>query len=97
MSTAKEALDRLSQDPETSRIARERADAVKLYKLDLAASHAEGRAEGQIQLLLKQLRLRFGELPESIHRRVETADSECLESWGERILTAGTLDGVFAS
>jgi hypothetical protein len=96
MATAKEALDKLSQDPAVHRMARERADAIKLYELDLAACRADGRAEGEAKLLLKQLGVRFGPLSDVTRARVEAATVEQLETWGERILSAPTLDEVLA-
>jgi hypothetical protein len=103
MAKAKEALEKLSQDPAVHRMARERADAIKLYELDLAACRAEGladgRAEGEAKLLklvLKQLGVRFGPLSEATRARVEAATVEQLETWGERILGAPTLDDVLA-
>jgi predicted transposase/invertase (TIGR01784 family) len=92
MAKAKEALDELSQDPAVHRMARERADAIKLYELDLAAC----RAEGEAKLLLKQLGLRFGPLSDVTRARVQAATVEQLETWGERILSAATLDDVLA-
>jgi hypothetical protein len=55
---------------------------------------AEGRAEGERRLLLRQLRARFGELPAAIAERVEAAGTADLERWGERLLGAHTLDEV---
>jgi hypothetical protein len=46
-------------------------------------------------VLLRQLSLRFGNLPDSVHERVESADADLLMRWSERILTASTLDEVF--
>jgi predicted transposase/invertase (TIGR01784 family) len=46
MTLAKQTLDQLSQDPAVQRLARERADAIKLYKLELLANRIEARAEG---------------------------------------------------
>jgi flagellar biosynthesis/type III secretory pathway protein FliH len=56
--------------------------------------HKEGRQEGQCDLLLKQMRLRFGTLPVRILARIRNADPAQLERWAERILTAPTLDAV---
>lgn len=92
MTTAKQTLERLSQDPATHRRARERADALKLYELDLRTSKAEGKAE----VVLKQLGLRFGPLAESTRRRVQTAAPPQLDAWAERVLTAESLDEVLA-
>jgi hypothetical protein len=104
MAKAKEALDELSQDPAVHRMARERADAIKLYELDLAACRADGRvegladgrAEGEAKLLLKLLGVRFGPLSDVTRARVQAATVEQLETWGERILSAATLDDVLA-
>jgi hypothetical protein len=46
-------------------------------------------------MLLRQLALRFGNLPDSVQARVESADADLLMRWSERILTASTLDEVF--
>jgi hypothetical protein len=56
----------------------------------------EGRVEGHSELLLKLLRVRFGELPEGIAKRVATAALDQIDRWGERVLTAASLDEVFA-
>lgn len=55
----------------------------------------EGAQTGERRLLLKQLRARFGELPPAVVARVEAAGPEVLEAWGERLLTAPSLDEVF--
>ncbi len=55
----------------------------------------EGLKEGLQKLLLKQLTLKFGDLPEDVVQRVRQAGDEQLERWGERVLTAATLDDVF--
>ena len=100
MTTAKQTLEQLSRDPATHRLARERADAVKLYEMDLAATRAEGRAEGEArgkaELLLKLLGLRFGTTSEPTRAQVEAATVEQLDSWAERVLTAKTLEEIFA-
>jgi predicted transposase/invertase (TIGR01784 family) len=100
MTIAKDALDQLSQDPATHRLARERADAIKLYQIELAAygrqARAEGEAKGEAKLLLKQLGLRFGPLSDAIRAQVAAASIDQLDTWAERILTATALDDVLA-
>ena len=96
MSLAKQTLDSLSQDPATHRLARERADALKLYQIDLATSRAEGLVEGEAKLLLKLLGLRFGSPSAATRARVEAATPAQLDAWTERVLTATTLDEVLA-
>jgi len=60
-----------------------------------AEGHAEGRREGEAEVLLRQLRVRFGALPEDVTTRINAADAETLLRWSERILSASTLDAVF--
>ncbi|WP_428267399.1 Rpn family recombination-promoting nuclease/putative transposase [Haliangium sp.] len=57
--------------------------------------HDKGREHGQRTLLLRQLRARFGDLPEAISNRVNEAGEAELEEWGERLMFADSLDGVF--
>ncbi len=45
-------------------------------------------------MLLKQLRLRFGELPGPVVARIEAAEVPELDAWVERIITASRLEDV---
>ena len=66
---------------------------------DLEAVLARGREEGELKgrdRILRQLRVRFGELPESVISRVNAPCSEELDVWAEVLLSAKTLDAVFA-
>ena len=58
---------------------------------------AEGRAEALERLLLRQLELRFGALPEAVRERVRGASAAELEAWAEAVLTAASLDEVLAA
>jgi len=55
----------------------------------------EGRVEGESRLLRKQLERRFGALPTWAIDKLNNATEQDLESWGEAVLTAPTLDAVF--
>ncbi len=59
-----------------------------------ADSEQRGVQKGEVLVLLRQLRLKFGEIPEAIRQRVEAADSDTLLTWSERILTAERIDDV---
>jgi hypothetical protein len=59
-----------------------------------AAGRVEGRVEGEAALLLRQLERRFGSLPAGVRVRVASADAAALETWGLRVLDAGSLDDV---
>jgi len=56
---------------------------------------AEGRQEGEAEMLLRLLPLRFGPLSTDVTARVTAADTETLLHWSERVLSAPTLDAVF--
>jgi len=56
----------------------------------------EGVQKGEATLLIRQLTVRFGELPPDVEDRVRRADGDMLLRWGERFVTAPTLDAVFA-
>jgi hypothetical protein len=62
----------------------------------LAEGRAEGRAEGGAEMLLRLLHVRFGPLSEEVTARVNAAAPEMLLHWSERVLSASTLDAVFA-
>ncbi|WP_437775181.1 DUF4351 domain-containing protein [Sorangium sp. So ce1097] len=65
------------------------------YQSDFAKKYvAQGRQEGERAILLRQLRARFGELPEAVVARVEGAETAALERWAERVLSAKTLADV---
>jgi hypothetical protein len=53
-----------------------------------------GERRGEGKVLLKQLRLKFGELPTEVVARVEAAEPTELEAWAERVLTAMSLADV---
>ncbi len=54
-----------------------------------------GRQEGEATLLQRLLHRRFGSLPGWVPERLHSADQATLESWGDRVLEAHTLDDVF--
>jgi hypothetical protein len=57
----------------------------------------KGVLRGQRKILLKQLRARFGDLPEAAVARVNAAEVVQLDVWAERVLTAPTLADVLGS
>jgi len=56
----------------------------------------KGVAQGELRLLLRLLRKRFGDLPGWVEERLRQASSGMLETWSERVLTATSLEEVFA-
>lgn len=61
-----------------------------------AEGRVEGRAEGRAELLLHLVALRFGTPSEATSQRVLTADAATLDRFAARLLTAESLEGVFA-
>ena len=53
-----------------------------------------GMHRGEALVLERQLRLKFGALPNEVQRRIEQASEQTLLEWSERILTADRLDEV---
>ncbi len=54
----------------------------------------QGVQRGEARVLTALVRLRFGELPAAIQKRIESADADTLLIWSERVLTAPTLGDV---
>ena len=54
-----------------------------------------GKRAGQRQFLLRQLEEKFSKVPDRVVRRVKRAEVEQLETWGKRVLFAGSLDEIF--
>jgi len=55
----------------------------------------QGQTQGEAALLLRQAERKFGPLPEKYQTRLQQADAQVLLRWGERILTAETIEQVF--
>ena len=104
MRQAKDALDELSRDPVARRLAqdrrlaeftraREREEALELGRL---GGLQEGRQEGRRTVLLQLLNFRFGDLPAHVEERLASASQHQLDLFTRRILSAPSLDDVFA-
>jgi hypothetical protein len=56
----------------------------------------QGRAQGRVEVILRQIGVRFGGVDARLADRVCTASDEELSRWAERVLSAGSVDEVFA-
>ena len=56
----------------------------------------KGQKERARRILLRQMSLRFGELPREVVDRIQEADDPHLDLWTDRFVTAATLDEVLA-
>ena len=55
----------------------------------------QGLQQGSTLLLRRQLRKRFGELPDWVETRLAEGTPTRLEQWAEQVLDAETLEAVF--
>jgi hypothetical protein len=55
----------------------------------------DGRQEGETLLLQRLLTRRFGPLPSSVVARIAAGSVPEIETWGDRVLDAKSLDEVF--
>jgi antitoxin component HigA of HigAB toxin-antitoxin module len=55
-----------------------------------------GVRKGEARVLLTQLQLKFGEVPDSVRAAIDEADAETLLRWSTQVLTATTFDEVLA-
>ena len=55
----------------------------------------EGRQEGEAELFLRLVKMKFISLPEQVEQKIKQADSEQLLKWSEKLLSADTIDDVF--
>lgn len=71
---------------------------LKELKMSLAQRFDEWAEQheqrGEVKVLQRLLTLRFGELPVSAIDRLKEANTEQLEAWTERVLSASTLEDV---
>jgi hypothetical protein len=55
----------------------------------------EGRLHGEADFFLRLLEKRFGAVDARLRSRIQSARSEQLEAWGERLLGARSLGEIF--
>ena len=65
------------------------------WKKGLQEGRQEGRQEGEAVLFLRLVEKKFGVVSEDFRAKIESARSEQLLEWTDRILTARRLDQVF--
>ena len=66
------------------------------YKIGFAQGFYQGLSQGANQLLMRQIRSRFGTLPEWVEDKLSRASTRQKELWGDRILDAPSLEVLFA-
>lgn len=61
----------------------------------ISIGEARGEVKGEAQTLLKLVKLKFGECPDWVESKLNTADRAQLDQWVAGILTANTLEELF--
>jgi predicted transposase YdaD len=87
-----QAGDETSADRLRQVVARLGPEAKEAYMTIAERAQARGHAKALTQVLTRK----FGELPGTARARIETASVEQLEAWTDRVLSATTLDEIFA-
>ena len=62
-----------------------------------ARGEARGEIMGRANTLLRQISLKFGEVPEERRRQVTSAGRAELDAWIDAVLTARNIDDVFSN
>ncbi len=57
---------------------------------------AEGKKEGEQEVLMRLVQRKYGDLSDEIRARIKAAGSEQLLDWADRLIMADTLDEVFS-
>ncbi len=74
------------------------AERVKEWTHEWEAKGVQkGMQKGKAGILLRQMRLKFGEMDAAMLEKIESADTEKLGSWSERILSANAVEDIFNS
>lgn len=68
-----------------------------IARLSRQQGRREGRQEGLATMLIGRVSLKFGSLDQAQRQRMQAADADTLLHWPTRILSAETLDDVFAA
>lgn len=88
---ANKFLTHISSEAEAQELAEEREIAIKLHQYSLNVE----RTAGEASMLLRILRLRFGEVDEATVERVRAASESQLLEWADRVVDADSVDAVF--
>jgi len=93
-------LEVLSSNRQLQTLVDEEKDMLSKIDYNSLPSYQAGRQKGEqlgeVRLLKRLLRKKFGELPQAIGARLDAATEQQLEQWADAVLTAETLDDVFA-
>lgn len=64
-------------------------------RIGMRKGEEKGRHDGKVEMLLEQLQERFGMIPESVQKQVESAKLDDISVWARKIFKADSLQAVF--
>ncbi|WP_238377575.1 Rpn family recombination-promoting nuclease/putative transposase [Oceanospirillum linum] len=88
-------IRQLSADEESRRLAFVRERAQRDESTLLKEAEARGEVKGEAQTLLKLIKLKFGDQPEWVETKLNTADKNQLDQWVADILVAESVVALF--
>ncbi len=65
-----------------------------MFQQQMAERDDLRRAEGRAELLLRQVRRRFGTVPSDVDARVRSAPDSQVDAWADAVLDARSLDDL---
>jgi len=68
----------------------------RIYEEWVQRTEAQGAHDGLTRLLMRLLAQRFGTVPPDAAARIQQASADTLTLWAERLLSAQSIDDVFA-
>ena len=75
----------------------ERLYAIPKLEHLLVRERQDGRQEEAASMLLKQMRRKFGQTPDWVTEKVNSASLELIETWSDNFVFANSVDEVFAA
>jgi hypothetical protein len=66
-----------------------------IFEKGVVEGFGKGEIRGRAETLLRQLRKRFGDVPDAMVERLQTAGSDDLNRWTDAVLDAPSLEAVF--
>ena len=66
-----------------------------IERLGFKKGKQQGLQQGESAMLFRLLERKFGQVSEEVKQKIESADSDTLLEWGEKILSASTMYDVF--
>lgn len=96
---AKDALERISADPDARERAERRLLELRLLEHDAVLLREQGRQEGReeqkLLTLQRLLIVKFGTLPKDVEVRLAHASAADIDRWLDQVVSVDSLDAVF--